>query len=48
MKTTMRRVVLLTRKIDKMTTFYRDVMGLKLVAKPPAKGVRSRARRCRR
>jgi catechol 2,3-dioxygenase-like lactoylglutathione lyase family enzyme len=31
MKMKMRRVILFTRKIDRMTAFYRDVMGLKLI-----------------
>jgi catechol 2,3-dioxygenase-like lactoylglutathione lyase family enzyme len=35
MKMKAARVVLFTRQIDKMTAFYRDVMGLKLVTDDP-------------
>jgi catechol 2,3-dioxygenase-like lactoylglutathione lyase family enzyme len=35
MKMTVARVILFTRQIDKMTEFYRDVMGLKVVTNDP-------------
>ena len=35
MKMTAARVILFTRQIDKMTAFYRDVMGLKVVTNDP-------------
>ena len=35
MKLTAARVILFTRQIDKMTEFYRDVMGLKVVTNEP-------------
>lgn len=35
MKLTVARVILFTRQIDKMTEFYRDAMGLKVVTNEP-------------
>ncbi|MBL6853395.1 MAG: VOC family protein [Alphaproteobacteria bacterium] len=35
MKMKAARVILFTRQIDKMTEFYRDVMGLKVVTNDP-------------
>ena len=35
MKLTAARVILFTRQIDRMTAFYRDVMGLKVVTNDP-------------
>jgi catechol 2,3-dioxygenase-like lactoylglutathione lyase family enzyme len=35
MKLTLRRVILFTRRMDEMTAFYRDVIGLRLVTEEP-------------